>query len=133
MRKEPVEDALEQCNQVFVYGTLKNGYGNNRILRNAKFFGKTSIKGNHKIVDLGPFPAVVEEEDDNAEKVVIGEVFQIPDEDTMESLDMLEGYPDFYNRKIVETEYGPCWMYFMFSNDHHKSPRNRIWGVEKSL
>jgi gamma-glutamylcyclotransferase (GGCT)/AIG2-like uncharacterized protein YtfP len=41
-----------------------------------------------------------------------GEVYEV-DEPTMDRLDMLEGYPSFYNRVEIPTDYGLAWMYYL--------------------
>lgn len=98
--------------RVFVYGTLKSGFPNHRIMENAKatFVGKSHI-GYFQMYTLGPFPAVVP---CKKQSMVFGEVYDVED---IRPLDMLEGYPDFYDRVQVETAYGPAWVYF-----HHEVP-----------
>ena len=95
---------LEKSNLVFVYGTLKKGFGNNGLLRDAEFIGE-SLVDNMTLYDMG-FPVAV---DRDGEKIK-GEVFRITDE--LQSLDYLEGYPDFYDRKLVDTKHGQAWIYF---------------------
>lgn len=81
---------------VFVYGTLKYGESNSYILRNSIFVGTFKTDPKYNLHDLGPFPAVVP--DGNVS--VIGEVYLV-DNDTMEKLDFLEGYPDFYDKELT--------------------------------
>jgi len=40
------------------------------------------------------------------------EVYEI-DEQTLQSLDWLEGYPNYYDRQIINTEFGEAWIYFI--------------------
>jgi gamma-glutamylcyclotransferase (GGCT)/AIG2-like uncharacterized protein YtfP len=94
--------------KVFVYGTLKSGYGNNRLLRNATFLGDGYLR-DHKCYYYGPigsFPFVVPSKGTS----VLGEVYQV-DRNTLSSLDSLEGYREgqekqyFYDRQSATIEY----------------------------
>lgn len=102
-------------NQVFVYGTLKRG---NRM-RGLDQFGNAEFVGVAETTDtqynlwcLGAYPAISL----NGNNAVKGEVWQVSDE-VMDQLDMIEGYPDFYNRRRVETTQGTAWMYYLQSED----------------
>jgi len=91
----------------FVYGTLKRGYGNNRILQQsptAKFIEEGVTKPEYNLYHLGGFPGVTE----NGETAVQGEIWEVSDDYTKRRLDMLEGYIEsaptegLYNKKIIE-------------------------------
>ncbi len=109
---------------VFVYGTLKKGYGNNRLLANSLFCGKAITNEEYLMLNLGYFPGV-RKNDPLALKPFIGnvagELYQV-DAPTLESLDRLEGNGHFYNREIVITllpeNDAPvrAWMYFLMTN-----------------
>lgn len=91
---------------VFVYGTLKQGYGNNRLLSTAEFVRNATISG-FKLHDSG-FP-VAEKTDD--EHFVRGEIFKIKRSVHLRSLDGLEGYREgnensMYHREVHTTEDG---------------------------
>ena len=114
-------------NRVFVYGTLK---GANHVRGLARFPGAefiaqaTTAEGQYKMLDLGPFPAVMAGGDAD----VLGEIWEV-DDHTFEVLDQIEGYPDFYNRKIVNTNQGEAWMYYFVNNTEvyeNVQPRNGI-------
>jgi len=97
-------------NKVFVYGTLKTG----GAIRGLDSFGTSTIVGkattqypDFDMADLGAFPAVTA-----GEKYISGEVWEV-DDDTLEHLDAIEGYPNFYNRKQVDTTQGRAWMYYI--------------------
>lgn len=101
--------------KIFVYGTLKSGYGNNRLIEHANKLGEHTVEaGRYCLVDLGPFPAVmpVDEISGLAPTKVTGEVWEVDDQ-TFERVDGLEGYPHFYNREKIQTPFGEAWMYFM--------------------
>lgn len=81
--------------KVFVYGTLKRGHGNHHLLKGSRFIGIDFIYGT--LINLGPFPAVIE-----GKRAVEGEIYEI-DEATLHRLDLLEGHPNFYERKTTVT------------------------------
>jgi len=120
--KKTQQTALEQCDQVFVYGTLKQHHGNNDLLRTATYIGKSTLPQSKKgfyMASLGAFPVVIQSNNPELEHEVHGEVYQIDSEETMQALDFLEGYPEFYQRQIINTdEYGPAWIYFMYEDNN---------------
>lgn len=81
---------------VFVYGTLKKGYGNNRLLQNAKFIDGGVTLTPYDLRDLGAYPVVV----DRKRARIAGEVYDVTREE-LQRLDGLEGYPNMYGRKKV--------------------------------
>lgn len=99
---------------LFVYGTLKRGYGNHVVLGNAKFVDEYVLKDNYYMVDLGPFPAAIKT--DSIQGTIIGELYQI-DNDILKNTDRLEGYPSYYGRSIVNTKYGDAFIYHFTGAD----------------
>lgn len=79
---------------VFVYGSLKKGFGNHRLLEKAISHGKGTISG--RIYSLGSYPGLKEAVDDK----VHGELYEVNDA-TLAALDRLEGHPRMYERKEV--------------------------------
>ena len=98
--------------KVFVYGTLKSGKSNHDLLKGQKFLGRSAVLGQYKFVDLGPFPAVVMDPScsPNSPTMIVGEVYEIEDA-ALVALDILEGHPNFYSRKEIDTAFGKAWMY----------------------
>ena len=95
-------------NKVFVYGTLKMGFGNHRLLENSELLGEETTDPRYTMVSLGGFPGVLK----GGNTKIHGEVYAV-NELTMKHLDRLEGYPNFYNRKTIETKYGDAWIYYL--------------------
>jgi gamma-glutamylaminecyclotransferase len=82
--------------KIFVYGTLKKGFGNHRLIKEARFLGESFIKGT--MYSMGAFPGVVLKGDNN----IKGEVYEV-DEGQLFSMDRLEGHPNFYRRTPIKT------------------------------
>lgn len=98
--------------KVFVYGTLKQSQCRNGILKDSKFLGADKIKGSYRFVDLGAFPAVIHDPA-VAEREIVGETYLV-NLDMLNSLDCIEGHPDFYRRVKIETaEQGKAWCYML--------------------
>ena len=102
---------MMQTYKVFVYGTLKSG---GRV-RGLDQFDGASVVGEavtsdalYSLFDLGSFPCVCL----NGNQHVKGEVWEI-DAETLKILDAIEGYPDFYNRKEIDTTQGKVWIYYI--------------------
>ena len=103
--------------KVFVYGTLKSGNdqrGLHLFPGATKQGNATTTEANFNLVDLGAFPAATA---GNAD--IVGEVWEV-NEDTMQQLDMIESYPNFYNRCIVQTTLGEAWMYYIANINKYK-------------
>ena len=92
-------------NKVFVYGTLKSGgevRGLNQFGDGATIVGKAKTQyPDYEMADLGAFPGVFL----NGKYHIEGEVWEVDDE-TLEHLDAIEGYPDFYSRQVTHTTQG---------------------------
>lgn len=100
--------------KVFVYGTLKKGEGNHRLLAGRSVFcGEDCIRG--KLFDLGPFPAAMKEGTD----LIHGEIYMVGPT-TLGALDRLEGHPSFYKREVVKTlnQKQDVWVYFLPKMEH---------------
>jgi gamma-glutamylcyclotransferase (GGCT)/AIG2-like uncharacterized protein YtfP len=114
-------DAMGNNTRVLVYGTLKQGHGNHRLLAGSNMLGRVRVEGPFDMLCLGGFPGVVWlDGDDAAEVPVYGEVYKV-NEATLHSLDLLEGHPRFYERKKVwvtlpDEKRVKAWMYLLPSN-----------------
>jgi gamma-glutamylaminecyclotransferase len=91
----------DKMTTVFVYGTLKKGFGNNRLLTTSEFVGHATTVGNFLMLD-GGFPVVLEAADDGStsNRQVRGEVYEV-DCATLKRLDRLESKGTMYDREIV--------------------------------
>lgn len=105
--------------KVAVYGTLKKNHGNHPLLKDSEFLGQDRVKG----WDLyaGGIPFIVK-----GKGSVSVEVYKI-DKSTFNSIDRLEGYPEFYNRTKVSTNFGKAWIYhFDYSEDINLNKAKKI-------
>ncbi len=84
---------------VFVYGTLKAGHGNHRLLETSKFLGEATTLPRYRLYDCGHFPCLVDAGTDGC--AIQGEVYEV-DYEVLTDLDRLEGVPRHYQRKEIK-------------------------------
>lgn len=98
---------------VFVYGSLKRGFGNNAFLRDARFVCETRTKDHgFAMISLESFPAVFTD----GRYAIEGEVYAV-DAYTLLRLDSLESNGELYERIEVPLESGHvAWMYCFHSS-----------------
>jgi len=101
---------------VAVYGTLKRGHSNHRLLADARFVGEDRLHG-LCLYNLGPYPAVAP----GRSAGVVVEVYDISPQQ-LQQLDILEDcYPaspekSLYIRKQMQTRHGLAWIYLYNRN-----------------
>ncbi|MDZ7697722.1 MAG: gamma-glutamylcyclotransferase family protein [Deltaproteobacteria bacterium] len=109
---------MNEKSLVFLYGTLKRGFGNHHFLDGSRFLGKAITKKKYALYVSG-IPFVIENEPVSQ---ISGEVYEV-DEDTLARLDRLEGHPDWYCRKWINLimergslndveKVNEAWIYF---------------------
>lgn len=89
--------------KLMVYGTLQQGYWNNRLLEGAKFLGKGLTKKPYVLFNCG-FPKAVPyslNESKYPLLPVVGEIYEAEEAHVLRC-DRLEGHPDWYIRKKIE-------------------------------
>lgn len=86
-------------NLVFVYGSLKKSFHNHHYLENSKFICETSTLDEFSMLDLKYYPAITYPVGNKSYRV-LGELYEV-DNNTLKSLDQLEGYPNYYDRTVV--------------------------------
>lgn len=84
---------------VFVYGSLRRGQTNHRILEGSAMVATARTLGRFRLVDLGAYPALLP----GGTTAVVGEVYEV-DGPTLERLDRLEGHPHYYRRELIELD-----------------------------
>ena len=96
---------------IAVYGTLRKGNGNHRLLVNADYIGTYTTEPIYSLYSLGGFPGLKE----NGETAVIMEVYAVNEEEARR-VDGLEGYTPgeqatFYDKIQIETPWGQAGVY----------------------
>jgi len=96
---------------VFVYGTLRKGFGNHRYLEKAEFLGTAKTKEKYTMRVSG-IPYVSKE----PTSYIVGEIYKVNEIELM-NIDNLEGHPNWYKRELVKVvldtgEELEAWMYF---------------------
>lgn len=92
--------------RIFCYGTLKRGYGNNRLLQDAEFVGREILWG-YKLYDAG-FPVAAPGSERGTG--VWGEIWDIEDnQQILHNLDRLESEGRMYHRVYIEDM--DFWLY----------------------
>lgn len=93
---------------LFVYGTLKRDCGSHHLIASATFVCKTRTFHKYTMIDLGPFPGVLQ---DGQISLITGEIYNI-DIELLCKLDEYEG--EWYFRSEVEMDNGmTAQMYFL--------------------
>ena len=91
---------IEPKHLVFVYGTLKKGYGNHSLIGDGEFWGEAITEDSSfaltSVSPYGGFPLVRE-----GDKKVKGEVYLVSNK-VLKRLDQLEGVPTMYLRKTTK-------------------------------
>lgn len=97
---------------VAVYGSLRKGLGNHRLLEQANLLGTFTTPPVYSMYALGGYPGLKQ----NGETAVVMEVYEVtPAEATR--VDNLEGYDPnsnnntFYTKVMIDTPYGQAGTY----------------------
>lgn len=104
---------------VAAYGTLREGYGNNRLIPEGCHIGLGKTVEKYTMTSSGiPFVSK------KPTTQIVVDVYSI-DEDTLKRLDRLEGHPDWYKREIIPilmntSKVVNAWLYF--NEDAHHLP-----------
>ena len=115
-RLKDATKAFKLNKRVVVYGTLKEGYGNNRLLKSSRKMASTQTSGEFVLGNVGyPYafpPDAVPEQYKKLLFPVMGEMYEVDTVESFVNLDTLEGFPSHYNRHIISFENGlDAWMY----------------------
>ena len=109
-------DDIADGDLVAVYGTLRKGYGNHRLLAGAQseFVGTGNTRDKYLLDASASIPYVYYGVKD---KEVPVEVYKPSGDDVWQSLDTLEGHPWHYTRDLIEVELEDgktvhAWLYF---------------------
>lgn len=118
---------------LFVYGTLKQGFHNHHCLGpNATLVSDNAAILRFKMRSLGGFPAIYETGE--VKDSIKGELYEV-DDIGFKQCDRLEGYPSFYNRKLVDVSnivdntmnIDKAWVYYMDRDPGGPLVENGVW------
>lgn len=120
---------------LYVYGTLKQGYINHSLLYSSIFLGKVETVERYVLTDIG-LPILIDYQGDNSRNIE-GELYFISTE-TLNRIDFLEGHPHLYKRKEIKVrnyqtnkeENALCYFYNAnpFAIEHAKYIESKkIW------
>lgn len=112
--------------KVFVYGTLKQGFGNHHIIEGQSMIGEDTITGLFRMQSLGMYPGLVV--DDEHVGTVHGEVYEV-DPDCMVRLNILEGVPHLYRAIPMITDKGIHCLTYLLNEEHATGMvvRDGVW------
>jgi gamma-glutamylaminecyclotransferase len=109
---------------LFVYGTLKRGQRNHRLLADQRFVGPAVTAPCFRLYDLGPYPGMAFDESGGA---VRGELFAVSD-CCVGELDDFEGVPDLFTRERIELADGTtAWAYLYARRIPEGTPSGEEW------
>ena len=95
--------------QVFVYGSLRKGFGLSPVLNSSDYVETVKTKPKYTMYSLGAFPCIVK----GGDTAIVGEIYNISPE-TERRLDMIEGVPQLYQKGKVDIDgYSNVMAYFM--------------------
>ncbi|MBT1071257.1 gamma-glutamylcyclotransferase family protein [Pelotalea chapellei] len=103
---------MEGNNLIFVYGSLRQNHVNHHLLVDARYYGLCTTREKYAMYVVSGYPYVTSSEN---RYPIVGELYGI-DEETLHTLDKMEGHPRYYVRRettVIQgnTEY-TAWMYF---------------------
>ena len=103
-----------------VYGSLRHGLGNHRVIEDAKYLGEDVTPPEYNMYSLGAFPGVTQGGDTS----ITLEIYKVENPEIEYALDRLEGYAgknnprNFYNKELINTSYGLAYIYFLNDKDY---------------
>ena len=98
--------AVRRCACALVYGTLKPGERNHRLIADARHHGAARTAPGFRLLH-GDIPAV----DRGGDARIEGELLAVTGEQ-LARMDQLEGHPDWYRREVVTlADGGHAWIY----------------------
>ena len=96
---------------IVTYGSLRKGHGNNRLLRDSELKSTEVINIPYRMISLGGFPGLIPSDENHDITVEIWEV----NDYTYKSVEILEGWPSFYQKALIPTSMGEVEVYVLES------------------
>ena len=115
--------------KVAVYGTLKRGHGNHRVMGDSKFLGTHVTDPAYTMYSTGGFPIVCT----HGDTAIHVEVFEV-EKGNLQRIYSLEGYTgirnhkdNWYNTVEIQTPYGQAEMFVMSETKHLTKIESGLW------
>lgn len=107
---------MKNSNLIAVYGTLRKGFGNHALIKNAEYKGTFTTDPIYNLHNLGGFPGLKK----NGNISIMMEVYSVNETEAY-AVDCLEGYnpmekPTFYDKEFIETPWGKAGVYIYVNN-----------------
>lgn len=107
--------------RIAVYGTLKEGFNAHSILKEmgAEFIKKGFFEVPYRMFHTGYFPVLLK---DTKLNDICFEIYNI-DDDTEKALDIYEGYPDLFNKDVLDIDGVETTIYIggeSFNNNNYR-------------
>jgi|688.fasta_scaffold65876_4 gamma-glutamylcyclotransferase (GGCT)/AIG2-like uncharacterized protein YtfP len=101
---------------IAVYGSLRKGFHNHGIIKDAKYLGTCTTEPTFSLYSLGGFPGLKQ----NGNTPVVIEVYEVNNQEAY-WVDALEGYSEqgnntFYDKIFIDTPYGEASIYIYVPN-----------------
>lgn len=106
-------------NKIAVYGSLRKGRGNHRVILGSTQLSEEVVNIPFYMVSLGGFPGLIPSEENHDITIEVYEV----DEPTYKSVERLEGYPRFYQKAKIQTSQGEAEIYVLEDPHYAQAPR----------
>lgn len=103
--------------KIAVYGSLRAGFGNHRVIKDGERLSTEVVKIPFRMVSLGGFPGLVPSEENHDITIEVYEV----DNNIYRGVECLEGYPNFYQKANIETSQGEVEVYILEDEYYQKS------------
>jgi gamma-glutamylcyclotransferase (GGCT)/AIG2-like uncharacterized protein YtfP len=116
-----------------VYGTLRKGFGNHRLIADCKHLKTTRIEG-YDMYDIGAFPGIKKGKGE-----ITVELYSIDSERIEENVDYLEGYREdnlrnsLYLKEKIEIDNQEVFIYLFNNNiDFNSKVESGDWSKYKN-
>lgn len=90
---------------IAVYGSLRRGMGNHRLIEDSEFLETAIIHLPYRMISLGGFPGLVPINEDEDLVPITVEFYKV-NADVNKRVEMLEGYPTFYDKYWFDRNFG---------------------------
>jgi gamma-glutamylcyclotransferase (GGCT)/AIG2-like uncharacterized protein YtfP len=116
---------------IFVYGTLKRGCRNHRVMESAEFLREAWTKPEYRMVDCGSYPGLVRAETDSGE-ALYGELYFVSAK-LLAELDRFEDAPNEFERAVIRLRDGQeAQAYFYRGPAEHLPACGPVWRDRES-